>query len=77
VDWSERRPHLAGALGAAVLRLALRQKWLAQDLDSRIVRLTPAGRRQLASRMGVELHDERPAGSRRVHGKAISMARPA
>src|SRR5262245_37434499 len=26
VDWSERRPHLAGALGAAVLRLALKQK---------------------------------------------------
>ena len=77
VDWSERCPHLAGALGGAILRRALQQKWLVQDLDSRIVRLTPAGRRQLASRLGVELHDERPTRSRTVHGKPTSIARPA
>jgi hypothetical protein len=65
VDWSERRPHLGGALGAAILRRAIQQKWIVRDLDSRIVRLTAAGRRQLGSRLGVELEKE------------ISSARPA
>ena len=32
LDWSERRPHLGGALGAAFLTLALRKKWVAPDL---------------------------------------------
>ncbi len=35
LDWSERRPHLGGALGAALLKVALKRKWVAQDLDSR------------------------------------------
>jgi DNA-binding transcriptional ArsR family regulator len=48
LDWSERRPHLGGALGAALLTTALRKKWIAQDLDSRIVRITPHGKRELA-----------------------------
>jgi DNA-binding transcriptional ArsR family regulator len=50
LDWSERRPHLGGALGAAFLHLALRKRWVAQDLDSRILRVTAAGRRELARR---------------------------
>jgi len=57
LDWSERRPHLAGALGAAVLRIALRRKWVAQDLDTRMLRITSRGRRELLSRLGVEAAD--------------------
>jgi hypothetical protein len=53
LDWSERRPHLGGALGAAVLRLALKRRWVAQDLDNRILRVTAAGRRELTARIGV------------------------
>jgi DNA-binding transcriptional ArsR family regulator len=53
LDWSERRPHLGGALGAAVLRLALRRRWVAQDLDSRILRVTSPGRRELSARFGI------------------------
>src|SRR5262245_17228671 len=53
LDWSERRSHLGGALGAAVLQLALKKRWVAQDLDSRILRVTPAGARELRSRFGV------------------------
>ena len=52
LDWSERRPHLGGALGAAVLQTALRRKWLTQDLDSRALDLTDHGRRQLERRFG-------------------------
>jgi DNA-binding transcriptional ArsR family regulator len=55
VDWSERRPHLAGALGAGLLRLVLKQKWVAQDLDSRILRVTSIGRRELSGRLGVSI----------------------
>ncbi|HSI59366.1 MAG TPA: transcriptional regulator, partial [Ideonella sp.] len=55
LDWSERRPHLGGALGAALLALALQRRWLQRELDSRQLRVTPLGRRELASRFGVSL----------------------
>jgi len=53
LDWSERRPHVGGALGAAILELATRRKWVISDLDSRILNITPPGRRELKSRFGV------------------------
>jgi hypothetical protein len=53
LDWSERRPHVGGALGAALLEYALKRKWVVSDLDSRILNVTPAGRRELKSRFGV------------------------
>jgi DNA-binding transcriptional ArsR family regulator len=59
LDWSERRPHLAGALGAALLRQALQRKWVAQDLDSRVLRITATGKRELAARLGVALTNGR------------------
>jgi DNA-binding transcriptional ArsR family regulator len=55
LDWSERRPHLAGALGAALLRTALKRKWVVQDLDSRALSLTYRGRKELLSRFGIPL----------------------
>ncbi|SFN07758.1 helix-turn-helix transcriptional regulator [Variovorax sp. OV329] len=47
VDWSERRPHLGGALAAAWLELAVRRGWVRPDLDSRALALTPKGRREM------------------------------
>jgi DNA-binding transcriptional ArsR family regulator len=55
VDWSERRPHLGGALGAAVLNIALQRKWVVQDLDSRALRVTSFGRREMLNRFGLKL----------------------
>jgi len=55
LDWSERRYHLGGALGAALLAVALTRKWIVRDLDSRIVSLTAAGRRELQQRLSLEL----------------------
>jgi hypothetical protein len=55
LDWSERRPHLGGSLAAAVLRMMLRRRWIDQDLDSRILRVTAAGRRELPGRLGIVL----------------------
>ncbi|MBO9685776.1 ArsR/SmtB family transcription factor [Roseateles chitosanitabidus] len=43
MDWSERRPHLGGALGAAWLQAMLAQGWLDPDPDSRALRVTRRG----------------------------------
>jgi len=53
LDWSERRPHIGGALGSALLHAALKRKWVTRDLDSRAIQLTNAGRRELFSRFGI------------------------
>ena len=53
LDWSERRFHLGGALGAALLNLALKRKWVAQALDGRALDVTSIGRRELHARFGV------------------------
>ncbi len=53
VDWSERRPHLGGALGAAVLDVAFKKKWVIRELDSRELNITAAGRRELVARFGI------------------------
>lgn len=53
VDWSERRPHLGGALGAVILDWVLSRKWVRQDLDSRALSLTAVGKRELRARFGV------------------------
>jgi DNA-binding transcriptional ArsR family regulator len=58
VDWSERRPHLGGALGAAFLKLALQRKWISQDLDSRALRVTRTGWRDMEQRFGLRLGAE-------------------
>jgi hypothetical protein len=47
LDWTQRRPHLAGALGAAVLDHALTAGWV-RRADGRALTVTAAGRRHLA-----------------------------
>ena len=44
LDWSARRTHLAGTLGAAILDKILAEKWARRDAGSRAVRFTPPGR---------------------------------
>jgi DNA-binding transcriptional ArsR family regulator len=53
LDWSERRPHVGGALGAALLTLALRKRWVTQELDSRALAVTSSGRREMLARFGL------------------------
>lgn len=47
LDWSERKPHLGGALGALLLRYAMQQQWFEADLEGRALSLTSKGKRQL------------------------------
>jgi DNA-binding transcriptional ArsR family regulator len=53
LDWSERRSHLGGALGAALLQLALRKKWVTQELDNRALSVTSLGKREMRARFGL------------------------
>ena len=53
-DWTERRPHLAGALGAALLDGMLAQGWLRRRADGRALDVTPRGATAL-ERAGVGL----------------------
>lgn len=45
IDWTERRPHLAGSLGAALLEHALVQRWVHRHASDRSLRITPEGAR--------------------------------
>ncbi|EYS84960.1 ArsR family transcriptional regulator [Cupriavidus sp. SK-4] len=46
-DWSERKPHLGGALGAALLGSLLARGWVEPTRNSRALRVTPAGQREI------------------------------
>lgn len=55
LDWSERRPHIAGRLGAALASRCLELGWIARQRDSRAVTITPIGARGFAERFGFHL----------------------
>lgn len=52
LDWSERRHHLAGALGAALLARFIDLGWAKRARDSRVVLLTTNGRQALQRMFG-------------------------
>ncbi|WP_309030476.1 ArsR/SmtB family transcription factor [Streptomyces alfalfae] len=53
LDWTERKPHLAGVAGAALCRHALDAGWCARIGSQRAVKVTPAGARAFAAHLGV------------------------
>jgi len=53
LDWSERKPHIGGALGAALLQVALRRKWVEREFDNRVLHITRLGQSELATRFGI------------------------
>jgi hypothetical protein len=55
LDWSERRAHVGGALGAALLTLALEKKWLSRQRNSRALEVTGIGRRAMLAQLGLRL----------------------
>jgi DNA-binding transcriptional ArsR family regulator/ribosomal protein S19E (S16A) len=46
-DWSERRPHMGGSLGAALLQLFMQSGWLSLPNESRALQITAAGQREI------------------------------
>jgi len=55
LDWSERRPHLAGQLGAVFLERMLQKKWFKKVQFSREMVVTTKGREELYNLLGVAL----------------------
>jgi len=55
IDWTERRPHLAGALGAAIVDRFLDTGWIRRRRDDRAVAVTPIGQRRLGEELGVSV----------------------
>ena len=53
VDWTERRPHIAGALGAAICARFVALGWIVPGRHTRAVRITHDGARELRKRFGV------------------------
>ncbi len=52
LDWSERRPHLGGSLGKAVLDLALARGWLRRAKAGRVLAITPPGHEAFRAWLG-------------------------
>jgi hypothetical protein len=61
LDWSERRHHLAGALGAGLLAAMTDRGWLSRRPASRAVVVTECGRGELTELLGCQL----PSGNER------------
>lgn len=55
LDWTERRPHLAGAVGAALCAHARDAAWLTPVGTTRALTLTPLGREALGDCLGLSL----------------------
>jgi DNA-binding transcriptional ArsR family regulator len=53
LDWSERRHHLAGALGAALLGRVIELGWARRDSGSRVLRFSPTGEAALRAHFGL------------------------
>src|SRR5262245_19755821 len=59
LDWSERRYHIAGHVGAEICRCCFERGWLMRQRGSRAIHLASAGRRGLGEVFGVELAGRR------------------
>lgn len=57
LDWSERRPHIAGRLGAMLCQHCLAQGWLRRVEGSRALSITPAGKMALRQNFGFRLEE--------------------
>ena len=56
LDWTERRHHLAGALGTVLLQRLFELKWIVRVDRTRAVRITYKGQEQLSKLLGVRFH---------------------
>ena len=64
LDWTERRYHLKGLVGAAILHRLLELGWFKRVSGSRALRLTSSGRAGLSEIFHIEIDEERVPGGR-------------
>lgn len=55
IDWSERRPHLGGALGAALLARFREMDWVRKKMGDRQVHISSKGQQELWKLFGIDL----------------------
>ncbi|MCV9963153.1 winged helix-turn-helix domain-containing protein [Pararhizobium sp. BT-229] len=67
LDWSERRSHLSGSLGQALLTLFLDKGWAKREPDSRAVRFTGTGEKEFAKLFPLPA----PSTVERLHQHAV------
>ncbi|MER1969040.1 winged helix-turn-helix domain-containing protein [Castellaniella sp. GW247-6E4] len=58
LDWSERRPHIAGVLGAALLNHFLNQRWIERIQGTRAIRVTNQGSVAFRRDFGITLESD-------------------
>ena len=63
LDWSERRYHIAGRLGAALLCRCTELGWLSRARETRAVQLTATGHAGLRATFGLDLTEGEPLRS--------------
>jgi DNA-binding transcriptional ArsR family regulator len=64
LDWTERRPHIAGALGAALTNRYFDLGWMERMGRSHAVRVTPLGRRGFRETFGIDTSEPGARGPR-------------
>ncbi|MGA8379891.1 MAG: helix-turn-helix transcriptional regulator [Stellaceae bacterium] len=72
LDWSEQRPHLGGAVGAALARRCFALGWIERVRDSRAVAITAPGRDGFRAAFGVEIPSANPV---RGAGRSVRITR--
>jgi hypothetical protein len=55
LDWTERRPHIGGTVGAAFAQRCFDLKWIERIRDSRAITITPSGRRGLMEALSLSI----------------------
>ncbi|MDB5134449.1 MAG: winged helix-turn-helix transcriptional regulator [Mucilaginibacter sp.] len=58
LDWTEKMPHLAGTLGAAVCYAMMEQKWIARNEEKRVVIITDAGKNALKQIINLDFYTD-------------------
>jgi DNA-binding transcriptional ArsR family regulator len=73
LDWSERRYHVRGLVGSAILNRLLALGWFKREPDSRALHLTRAGRAGLAETFGIELDETEGRRAAGRPGNAVRL----